>query len=482
MSIRVRGWVPAVVIAGALLFTACDTSGLRERVTGGSAHEQYARSLADAGLDGTALGRDWLAAAEHSLTSPNTVALPFREAGYFAPDEAAAIAYRVQPLRGQELRVTVHARTSTPTGASSGTPTSTQNGTPVTGVADSATKAPTVRLFVDLYEVPLDSTRRMRHIGGSDSSDVLLQTTAGRDVSYLIRLQPELLRDVRYEITVEVAPSLAFPVEGRDRRAVQSFWGAARDGGARDHQGIDIFASRGTPAVASANGVIRDVGVTNLGGKVVWLSDTAAGQSLYYAHLDSQLVRPGDGVVIGDTLGLVGNTGNARTTAPHLHFGIYRRGEGAVDPFPFVAAPRGRLPVLTGDTVWLGRRARTARTEIALRSAPSADATARRTVPRGSMLMVDGASGDWLRVRLPDDSAGYLPATAVQSTTAPLRAAQLPASVLIHARPSATSLVVDSVGGTGGEKTSVQVIGRYGDWLLIDPPGRRGGWVELAPR
>ncbi len=457
-----------------MLLTACDPSELRERVTGGTAHERYARSLADAGLDGTALGRDWLAAAARSLTMPTTVALPFREAGYFAPDEAGVVAYRVQPLRGQQLRVTVQARTSTPT--------SNQLAEPANGVTDSLPQAPSVRLFVDIYEVPLDSTRDMRHIGGSDSVPVLLETTAGRSVSYVIRLQPELLRDVRYEITVEVAPSLAFPVEGRDSRAVQSFWGAARDGGARDHQGIDIFAGRGTPAVASANGVIRNVQLTNLGGKVVWLSDTAAGQSLYYAHLDSQLVQPGDVVVIGDTLGLVGNTGNARTTAPHLHFGIYRRGEGAVDPLPFVAAPRGRTPVLTADTVWLGRHARTARTEVTLRSAPSASASAGRTIPRATMLKVDGASSDWLRVRLPDETAGYLPASAVQSVTAPVRAEQLAASASIHARPSTTSPVVDSIGSNRGETTSTPVIGRYGDWLLVDPPGRRRGWVEMTPR
>jgi len=37
----------------------------------------------------------------------------------------------------------------------------------------------------------------------------------------------------------------------------------------------------------------------------------------------------------GDTLGFVGNTGNARNTLPHLHFGIYT-GNGAIDPLPFI--------------------------------------------------------------------------------------------------------------------------------------------------
>jgi hypothetical protein len=57
--------------------------------------------------------------------------------------------------------------------------------------------------------------------------------------------------------------------------------------------------------------------------------------SLYYAHLDKQLVEAGQRVKKGDTLGLVGNTGNARFTPSHLHFGIYNY-HGAVDPWPFV--------------------------------------------------------------------------------------------------------------------------------------------------
>ena len=92
--------------------------------------------------------------------------------------------------------------------------------------------------------------------------------------------------------------------------------------------------------MAAAPGTVTRVNETNLGGKVVWLRDTL-GNSLYYAHLDSQAVSSGMQVNIGDTLGFVGNTGNARTTPPHLHFGVYRRGEGPVDPWWFLHRPRG---------------------------------------------------------------------------------------------------------------------------------------------
>ena len=83
---------------------------------------------------------------------------------------------------------------------------------------------------------------------------------------------------------------------------------------------------------------------------------TRTGQHLYYAHLDRQLVQPGQHVRPGDTLGLVGNTGNARTTVPHLHFGIYQSGRGAVDPWPYLhrADPvPAALPTAAGE--YLGR-------------------------------------------------------------------------------------------------------------------------------
>ena len=159
----------------------------------------------------------------------------------------------------------------------------------------------------------------------------------------MVRLQPELLRGGRYALTQHALASLRFPVLGKDSRAVSSGFGAARDGGQREHHGIDILAPRGTPVLSAADGVVTSVAVTDIGGKVVWVSDPARDLSLYYAHLDSQGVSTGTRVRAGDVLGTVGNTGNARTTVPHLHFGIYHRREGPIDPIPYVhELPRRR--------------------------------------------------------------------------------------------------------------------------------------------
>jgi murein DD-endopeptidase MepM/ murein hydrolase activator NlpD len=76
------------------------------------------------------------------------------------------------------------------------------------------------------------------------------------------------------------------------------------------------------------------VGDNRLGGHVV----KVLGPGLewhYYAHLDRFAdLRVGDAVSAGRVLGYVGNSGDAVSTPTHLHYGIYRRLGGAMDPYP----------------------------------------------------------------------------------------------------------------------------------------------------
>lgn len=119
-------------------------------------------------------------------------------------------------------------------------------------------------------------------------------------------------------------PVLMNPVVGATKKSIISFYGDARDNG-RKHEGIDIVAPKGTIVIAPAEGQITEVGYNILGGKVIWMKDTKAKRAYYFAHLDSQIVTKGMIVKRGDTLGTVGNTGNARRTRSHLHFGIYKK-------------------------------------------------------------------------------------------------------------------------------------------------------------
>jgi murein DD-endopeptidase MepM/ murein hydrolase activator NlpD len=130
--------------------------------------------------------------------------------------------------------------------------------------------------------------------------------------------------------------TLQIPVAGVHPERLESSFGAPRSGG-RKHQGIDIFAHRGTPVVAAAPGRVVRVGHNHLGGRVVWVAGGGA-RLYYYAHLNSFSVVEGTTVEAGDEIGRVGNSGNAVTTPPHLHFGIYpaRRLFRAVDPAPLL--------------------------------------------------------------------------------------------------------------------------------------------------
>lgn len=136
--------------------------------------------------------------------------------------------------------------------------------------------------------------------------------------------------------------SLPVPVQGVRAREVADTFGAPR-GRDRTHAGVDIFAARGTPVRSATFGIVSDLRDSGLGGRQVWVLGPAR-ERYYYAHLDGWregLVR-GEVVQPGTVLGYVGDTGNAKGTPPHLHWGIYGA-EGAYDPLPLlrrhVAAP-----------------------------------------------------------------------------------------------------------------------------------------------
>jgi len=131
---------------------------------------------------------------------------------------------------------------------------------------------------------------------------------------------------------------LPVPIKGINRNELRDTWGAARSQG-RNHEGIDIMAERGTKVYSATEGLVADLRNNNLGGKIIWIIGPA-GSWHYYAHLDDHKrgLNVGDYVRKGDLIGYVGNTGNARATAPHLHYGIYLngKGRGAVNPYPYL--------------------------------------------------------------------------------------------------------------------------------------------------
>src|SRR5687767_2010004 len=271
-------------------------------------YQRYVASLRDAGIDRTPLGAAWIAGGERALEAPRAITIPNRSDARFSADASIALAYRVELRRGQMYRLSIK--------------------------PDEGTFA---KLFVDVFRVAASGPPQ--HVASMGPPSRELAFEPGEDDTFVVRIQPELFATGAITVSHARRAALLFPVPGAGRRNIQSLFGASRSSGRREHQGIDIFAPRGTPAVAAADGWISSTTPNALGGNVVWLWDSARGHTLYYAHLDRQAVSAGQRVRKGDVVGFIGNTGNARTTAPHLHFGIYRRGQGAIDPLYYVVDP-----------------------------------------------------------------------------------------------------------------------------------------------
>lgn len=270
-------------------------------------HQAYGYELALTRLQRDARASDWVAAADRALLQPQAIRLPFEKIGEQASG-AAANGYAFSVPVGRRVTVNVTAG-----GVSPG------------------------ELFVDVFRAAA-AAKRERVAGtipGGSSLPVVIEVVDGGD--YVLRVQPVLGAAARYAVEIESSPLLAFPVQGVDGTAIWSGFGAERDGGRRAHRGVDIFAPRGTPVLAATDGFVTRVETTRVGGNVIWMQPLFGNMRVYYAHLNEQWVEPGDFVLTGQPLGAVGNTGNAITTPPHLHFGVYvRRRGGAQDPADFL--------------------------------------------------------------------------------------------------------------------------------------------------
>ncbi len=425
-------------------FSACTGFGPTAKLfRPSSPHEQYSQSLKTAKLDQTALGSDWLQAAERATRDSLTLYVPYRESGYFSASKAFATGYRLEAQRGDRLLVKVETQ---------------------------GQKA--IRVFIDVFA--LEGRDRISLVATAKADTNVLTWEPRKDQTYLIRIQPELLRSGSYTIDVTREPALAFPVQGKTSKQIDSYFGAARDGGRRKHEGVDIFATRGTPAIASASGTISGVGTNRLGGNVAFLTDNERNIRIYYAHLDRWNVTNGQRVSAGDTVGFVGNTGNARTTGPHLHYGIYDFGGGAVNPLPFIRLGRGpaRQPLLPASQ--LGDSMRVAAATTAVRRSPDSKSPVLRSVPKATALTTMGGTETWLRVELPDGLKGYVASQAVEPVKRPLRNMTLTGtSTLLDGAANGAAIIKTLPAGT-----KVTVLATTGSFQLIRGDEGQTGWLS----
>jgi peptidoglycan LD-endopeptidase LytH len=319
----------------------------------------------------------WDAAGSAALRAPLYVPPAFEELLDFPADIPVAATYRFFLQQGERINVEIR----TDRGA-----------------------AP----FADIFEI-IDSTM-FRHAFAAEPDVRSFSFTARTDGVHVLRVQPPVTGDGRYAVTVrsQVSKGLVFPVEGASPSAIAGQWGDARDGGARSHKGVDIFAPRGTPVVAVANGVITTVETTSSGGRVVWQRDDEHGLLFFYAHLDEQIATEGQRVAPGDVIGRVGNTGNASGGSPHLHFGVFTPGYVAENPTPYLTSGVGGGVVAAAPSTQLGMRTQLVGDRVRLRASPGENAPIIDQISSGTELLVLGHVNGWSRVVLANGTTGFI--------------------------------------------------------------------------
>ncbi|CAH2031459.1 M23 family metallopeptidase [Trichlorobacter ammonificans] len=107
-------------------------------------------------------------------------------------------------------------------------------------------------------------------------------------------------------------------------------------GSQRFHSGVDLSTQRGTPVMATADGIVSVSGYGKGNGNVVVI-EHGHGFSTVYAHNDRNAVRVGQTVRRGEVIAYAGATG--ATTGVHVHYEVWRNGR-PINPSDTVARAR----------------------------------------------------------------------------------------------------------------------------------------------
>ena len=404
-------------------------------------HEAYQHQLETTGIAKTALGKEWIQGSKDALTNPTIIETPFSEDFYQDDRSIRSVGYRLSALRGHKVTINVSSQLE----------------------KDETT------LFVQVFRVVSDTLQQLEHIASNSDTLNYIEFEPQQDDDYIIRFQTEILRGGRFNIKVMSVPALAFPVSGKDKAAIGSLFGVPRDAGRRKHHGIDIFARRHTPIIAPCDGYVKSTKDNELGGKVIWFNDTERKQTMYFAHLQDVFVNEEDQVLKGDTIGTVGNSGNAKTTSPHLHFGIYKN--GPIDPYHFVVKPRTRFKKLLAKKEYIGTIARTnSATQLKVNNTRK---NPKISIPENQIFNVLGVTGAYYKIELPDNTLGYLAYTDIEKTSPRVSHLKVTTPQRLYTDPSHQSIVLNIL----EPSTEVKILGYHGDYYYVTNE-RESGWLH----
>jgi murein DD-endopeptidase MepM/ murein hydrolase activator NlpD len=443
---KIRNIVPIVGVLCLSAVSSCRQELVPEAYQPSNAHEAYLYALEQAGLADSALARDWNASAQECLDRVIPITPPFQEIFYVDPKEAFSVAYRFEVLRGQRTEIQVDLQGEEQT-----------------------------RIFMDLFRVEGDSPEYWVPVASAPEAEYRLEFEPRLTLPYAVRIQPELLRGGRFTITIRNVASLEFPVAGADSRDIGSGFGAPRDGGRRRHHGVDIFAPRHTFITAPSDGRVLRAGEQRVGGRTIWIRDEKRNLTLYFAHLQAHKVEQNAIVKKGQVIGTVGNTGNARTTPPHLHFAIYIRGSGPVDPVNFITRTNDIPRPITADLQLLGSWARSSTQPVFLRTSPEPRAEQAAELDQYVPMQVLAAAVDRYRVRLPDGTSGYVPAASLESVLPGLQSLSTADSLAVQDSPRRDGIVKSHIESGSG----IELLGRYSGYWLVETESGLIGWASI---
>lgn len=363
-----------------LAITGCEKiQKAADVITQPTAREVYERNFKK---DDSLLLR-WNRAFENAKNDSLQVILPYSESGIFSGQNFPVYSYNVQLKVGERIMVEVDKQ------------------------FDSSL------VFIDLFRIENDSVISLKYLKSAENNSSSLSSEIEKYSYYKIVVQPRMEISFPFALKLYVKPVYSFPISGGGNKNIQSFWADPREGGKRSHEGVDIFAPKGTPVLAVTDGIIGYTGEKGLGGKQVWLRDGIFGKSIYYAHLDSIAVSKGKRVKLGDTLGFVGNTGNAKTTPAHLHFGIYKAAIGPVNPLSYIK----KTEIQTVEPPSSITKVLVTKQNAEINKGPSSGFSKLATLKKNDTLFVLGKSEKMFHVVTHEGLMGFIKDTSVKPLT-----------------------------------------------------------------
>ncbi|MCB9819482.1 peptidoglycan DD-metalloendopeptidase family protein [Candidatus Nomurabacteria bacterium] len=191
-------------------------------------------------------------------------------------------------------------------------------------------------LVVTSISIPQPTEAQYRRSSNSQDWSQFWNSDEGSDFDYeevrRWREENSRVRDAIDDLDNDPVDDLYIPILfGVSLSDLYPNFGDPRDSGAREHEGLDIMATDGTPIVSPTDAVVVRVGDGSGSGLYVSTANPG-GETFVYMHLSEVAdIDGGDVLEAGDLIGYVGNTGNASGGAAHLHFEI-RENRDPYDP------------------------------------------------------------------------------------------------------------------------------------------------------